>query len=241
MIDYLKEILAHTHTLGFLELVKVEGTTDTTGFISVSTDRNIHLSSKFNTVLPEFTGVFGLHDLGKLNTIVNIPEYKENASITFTTQDGNPSGIVFQNSNKDFKNTYRFMGRELVEQSIQTRTRKTIPWDVTIEPTLGSIQRLKFQSQAAGSSITTFKAWTDNNALKFSLGDIATTNHGEFSFATNVSGKLTNVYEWPLQQIQSILNLVGDKTLRIFDGGLMEIVITTGLANHQFSIRAIVQ
>ena len=241
MIDTLKEIIAYTHALGFLELVKVVGTDTSTELNSMAADKSVMLNSKFVQPVPELAGIFGLHDLGRLNTILNIPEYKENATITVTTVDMNgtnvPTGIKFANANKDFKNEYRFMSQEVVETQLPPRTRKNIVWGVSIQPTANAIQRLKFQSQAAGNAAGTFLASVDKRNLMFSIGDHST-HSGEFVFESNVAGGLKNPREWPLQHVQGILGLTGDKVMEISDDGAMQITVTTGQAIHQYTVLA---
>ena len=73
MIDTLKEVIAYTHALGFLELVKVVGTDTTTELNAMAADKTVVLNSKFVQPVTELEGIFGLHDLGRLNTILNIP------------------------------------------------------------------------------------------------------------------------------------------------------------------------
>lgn len=241
MIDTLKEIIAYTHALGFLELVKVTGTDTGTELTAMASDKTVVLNSKFVQPVPEFQGIFGLHDLGRLNTILNIPEYKENASITVDTMDVNgvdiPVGIKFSNANKDFKNEYRFMSQEVIEMQLPSRPRKPINWDVSIQPAVSAITRLKFQSQAAGSNEGTFTTWVDKKNLMVSVGDHST-HRGEFVFHSGISGSMKIAREWPLSQVQGILNLNGDKVMDIAEAGAMQIVVTSGLAVHQYTVLA---
>ena len=241
MIDTLKEILAYTHSLGFLDLVKVVGTETTTELNAMASDRTVVLNSKLVQPVTEFEGIFGLHDLSRLNTLVNIPEYRENATITVnhlkTADRLVPTGITFLNASKDFKNEYRFMSQEVVETQLPPRTRKDIHWDVTIQPSVCAIQRLKYQSQAAGSSASTFQAKVENKDLVFSLGD-ESSHSGEFKFRTNISGNLKTPRHWPLSHVQGILGLTGDKVLEISNDGAMQITVTTGQSVHQYTILA---
>jgi len=238
MIDTLKEVIANTHALGFLELVKVVGTPEETTLTSMATDRSVVLNSTFLAPVKEFEGTFGLHDLGRLNTILNIPEYKENAFIQVKKSTINgvdvPTEISFANASRDFRNSYRFMGAELIESQIPSKKRREIKWDVTLVPTDNAIQRLKYQAQAAGSTEQTFQARVDKGNLYFSIGDHSS-HTGEFVFA-QVAGKLNTPREWPLPQILGILSLTGDKTMEISDDGIMQITVTSGSAKHQYSI-----
>ena len=86
MKDYLQDIVAHTHALGIIDLVKITGTDQETTVEAIAEDRSVIVQAKFNNPVPEFIGLFGMPNLGKLNTILNIPEYKEDAKITLNTQ-----------------------------------------------------------------------------------------------------------------------------------------------------------
>jgi len=237
MIDALKEILEYTNGLGFLELVKVTGTDTTTELNSIAADQSVVLNSQFIKPVSELEGVFGLHDLGRLNTILSIPEYKSNAFIQITKTNDVPVGISFQNANRDFRNDYRFMSKEVIETQIPTKIRKNINWDVSFVPTQNAIQKLKFQSQAAGATEGTFNAKVDKNNLYFSIGDHST-HTGEFVFSSGIPGKLNTPRDWPLSHVQGILNLTGDKVMKISDAGAMQITVTSGLAVHQYTILA---
>ena len=239
MIDTLKEIIAYTHSLGFLELVKVISTPTSTELQSMAPDKTVVLISKFMQPVPELEGIFGLHDLGRLNTIINIPEYRENATITVNHNNVDginvPASLTFTNANKDFKNEYRFMSQEIVESQLPTKTCKSISWDISVQPSANAIQRLKFQSQAAGNSTNTFRAWVDKKNLLFALGDFST-HSGEFVFQSNVAGGLNKDRDWPLLHVQGILGLNGDKVMDISNAGAMQITVTTAMAVHQYII-----
>jgi len=241
ILDAMKEVIAYTHALGFLELVKVTGTDTATELNAMASDKTVVLNSKFVQPVQDLEGVFGLHDLGRLATILAIPEYKENATITVNHMTVNertiPTGIAFSNANKDFKNEYRFMSQDVVETQLPPRTRKDIRWDISIQPSVSAIQRLKFQSQAAGNSNGTFQARMDHKDLVFSLGD-GSSHSGEFKFHTDVKGNLKTPRQWPLAHVQGILGLTGDKVLEISDDGAMQITVTTGQAVHQYTILA---
>ncbi|VVC05885.1 Uncharacterised protein [uncultured archaeon] len=237
--DALKEIIAYTHSLGFLELVKVTGAESSTELTSTANDRAVLLKSKFLQPVTDFSGVFGLHNLGLLDTILTIPEYQTGAVIKVKTSNNIPSSITFTNAAGDFHNEYRFMSKEIIESQLPTKTRKEIHWDVSVGPSVNAIQRLKFQSQAVGNTVKTFKARTEDGNLIFSLGD--NSNTGEFVFQSGVSGSIGNPHEWSIQKVQGILNLVGNKTLDISDMGAMQITVTSGLAIHQFTIAASLQ
>ena len=240
MKDHLLDIVQHTHNLGVIDLVKITGTENDTALEAIAEDRSVILQAKFKGVVGEFVGTFGMPNLSKLNTILNIPEYKEDASITVNTQDKNgekvPVGVHFENKAGDFKNDYRFMSAEIVNDKLKTVKFKGVKWSVDIVPTNASIQRLRFQA-SANSEENTFIAKTENGELKFFFGDHSS-HAGNFVFQTGVSGNLTKAWAWPVGVVISILSLPGDKTFKISDEGAAMITVDSGIADYNYILPA---
>lgn len=240
MKDYLLDIVAHTHGLGVVDLVKIVGDTKETLLEAIAEDRSVILQAKFQGIIPEFIGTFGMPNLAKLNTILNIPEYREEPNITIITQDRNnetvPVGIHFENKTGDFKNDYRFMSSEIINDKQKTFKFKGVKWNIDIVPSAAGIQKLKFQ-QSANSEEQHFIAKTENNNLKFYFGDHSS-HAGDFVFESNVSGKLTKSWSWPIGVVASILTLSGDKTFKLSDEGAAMITVNSGLAVYNYIIPA---
>jgi hypothetical protein len=236
MKDYLQDIVQHTHSLGIIDLVKIIGSDSSTLIEAVSEERTVIVQAQFHNPVPEFIGTFGMPNLGKLNTILNIPEYKDDSKLSITKKDDSPSGIHFENSLGDFKNDYRFMSAEIVNDQLKTVKFKGVKWGVEIEPSVAAIQRLKFQAQA-NSGETTFIAKTENNNLVFYFGDHSS-HAGNFVFAHDVAGTLSKAWSWPLSAVISILSLSGDKMIRFSDEGAVQITVDSGLAIYNYILPA---
>ena len=240
MKDILTDIVAHTHSLGILPLVKVTGETDSTSIESMAEDRSVILTGKTNSPIAEFEGVFGMPNLDKLNLHLKNPEYKENAKIDVVKQQRNgveiPVNLHFENAGGDFVNDYRFMNAEIINEKLKTVKFKGATWDIEFEPSITSVQRLKLQAQAH-SEETVFQVKTDNGNLVFFFGD-ASTHAGSFTFHTGVKTKLKQAWAWPVTQVMSILNLDGDKTMKIADAGAMMITVNSGLAEYNYILPA---
>ena len=58
MKDILQDIVSHTHSLGFLNLVKVSADNDNTTIDSMAEDRSVILSSQTHNKVSEFDGTF---------------------------------------------------------------------------------------------------------------------------------------------------------------------------------------
>ena len=240
MKDYLQDIVQHTHGLGFIDLVKIEGTDKETKLEGLAEDRSVIVKATFKNPAVEFMGTFGMPNLNKLDLLLKIPVYKDNAKLEIQKQERNgeevPVGIHFENDTGDFKNDYRFMTSEIISEKLKSVKFKGVEWNVTVMPTVASIQRLAYQSQVHAEE-TTFVAKTDGTDLKFYFGDHST-HAGDFVFESSVEGKLTQGWAWPVQQIQAILKLSGDKTMMFSDQGAAQIVVDSGLAVYEYILPA---
>jgi hypothetical protein len=240
MKDFLQDLVAHTHSLGFLPLVKVTASNKDTVIESMAEDRSVILNAKTHTPVDNFEGTFGMPNLNKLDLHLKCPEYKEGASITVVTQQRNgediPTGLHFQNSIGDFENDYRFMNQDIINEKLKSVKYKGTSWEVEFQPTVAAIQRLKFQA-AAHTEETVFQVKTDNSNLVFSFGD-ASTHAGSFVFQPNITGKLKQTWSWPVQQVQSILGLSGDITMKIADAGALQITVDSGNTEYNYILPA---
>ena len=66
MLDLLKDIVSHTHNLGFLNIVKISGDDAATKIDSMADDRAVILYGEVNAPVLEMKGVFGMPQLSKL-------------------------------------------------------------------------------------------------------------------------------------------------------------------------------
>jgi len=240
MKDFLQDLVAHTHSLGFLPLVKVSASNKETSIESMAEDRSVIVSAKTHTPVESLEGVFGMPNLNKLDIHLKCPEYKENFSIDIVTQERNgetiPTGLHFKNGAGDFQNDYRFMNSDIINEKLKTVKFKGAAWTIEFVPSMASIQKLKFQA-TAHTEETTFQVSTDGSNLVFSFGD-ASTHAGSFVFQAGVDGKLRQTWSWPVNQVMSILNLTGDKTMRISDVGAMQIAVDSGIAQYDYILPA---
>lgn len=240
MKDYLQDIVHHTHGLGFIDLVKIEGTDEETILEGLAEDRSVIIKAKFKNPVAEFIGTFGMPNLNKLDLLLKIPVYNENAKLELQKQERNgvevPVGIHFENESGDFNNDYRFMTSELIGEKLKSVKFKGVEWNITINPTVAAIQRLAYQAQVH-SEEATFIAKTLNDNLEFVFGDHST-HAGNFVFHPSVEGKLAHGWAWPVLQIQSILKLAGDKTMMFSDQGAAQINVDSGLAVYEYILPA---
>jgi hypothetical protein len=240
MKDHLLDIVAHTHGLEVFEMVKIVGSEDSTSLTAIGKDNSVVLEAKFIGVIPEFVGTFGMPNLSKLNTLLNIPEYANDATITMGQQekDGKkiPSEINFENKTGDFKNTYRLMSANVLDSRLSNIKFNGANWNVELEPAEAAIQKFRFQS-TANSEFTNFTAKSEGDALKFYFGDHSS-HSGNFIFANGVKGKLKRSLSWPKDIFVKVLSLPGDKLIKFSDDGASMITVNSGLAIYNYIVVA---
>jgi len=240
MKDNLQDIIQYTHGLGVIDLIKVSGTKKATDILAIAEDRSVVVSATLKSPISDFEGVFGMPNLSKLKTILGFEDYDENAKISMTKVDRDgekvPAAIHFETKSGDFINDYRLMSKNLIEDKVKNVTFKGANWDVEFEPTVVGIQRLKRQSQANSEELT-FTTKTDHGDLKIYFGN-ASTHSGNFVFQPGVTGKLSKSWLWPVKVFISIMDLPGDKMVRISDQGATEITVDSGLANYRYLLPA---
>lgn len=242
MKDILADIVSHTNKLGFLNIVKVTGDDKKTLIDSMADDRSVIMYAETANPYPEMVGTFGMPQLEKLRYLVEGKEYQEDAKIEVVTAERNgntiPVGLHFENKDGDFKNDYRFMNQEIINEKLKTVKFRGVKWDVEVAPSLSAIQRFGFQA-GANPEHTTFLAKTDGDQLKFTFGDQAS-HGGEFVFAAGVTGKLNKGWTWPVVPVLSILKAadVNNTTMSFSNEGAMQITLDSGLATYKYIIPA---
>jgi|TARA_R110000796_G_scaffold251465_1_gene382930 hypothetical protein len=237
MRDHLLDLVQHTLDLGVIDLVKITGDDKETVIAGLAEDRSVVVEGKFTNPVADFVGNFGMPNLSKLKILLNIQEYRENAKLSITRRStGEPDGLNFENASGDFKNSYRFMASEIVNDKLKTVKFKGVNWHIEFEPTVASIMRLKMQAQANAEE-TNFQAKTDGTNLMFFFGDHST-HAGNFVFQPDITGQLKRAWSWPIKTFISIMDLTGDKVVKISDDGAAMITVDSGLAVYNYILPA---
>ena len=242
MKDILQDVVQHTHSLGFIELVKIVGDETTTNMDAMAEDKSVVVKAEFKKPVPEMKGTFGMPNLGKLDILLKLPEYKDSGKISVNTQERNnevvPTGLHFENARQDFKNDYRFMNSEIVNEKLKSVKFRGVNWHVNIKPTMPDILRLNQQAQA-NLEEQVFTVSTDGDELKFKFGD-ASSHAGEFTFVKGIEGALSKSWSWPVAQVTQILKLAesNECEMSFSDDGAAQITLDSGIGKYQYILPA---
>jgi hypothetical protein len=242
MKDILSDIVAHTNKLGFLNIVKIIGTAESTQIESMADDRTVVMYAETANPYPDMIGTFGMPQLDKLRYLVDGKEYQEKAHIDVIKETRNgaviPTKLHFENKDGDFKNDYNFMNQEIINEKLKTVKFRGANWHVEVTPSVQAVQRFNFQA-GANTEHTTFIAKTDGDKLIFTFGD-AGSHNGEFTFATGITGKITKAWSWPVSPVMSILKIAdtNNTVISFSNDGAMQITLDSGLATYKYIIPA---
>lgn len=240
MKDYLLDVITHTNSLDGVDLIKITGTDTQTQVNAIADSKNVIISGTFKNPIIDFVGVFGMPNLSKLKTILSFDEYDDKSKIDVVKTNRNgedvPSSIHFETANSDFVNDYRLMSKELVEEKVKSVAFKGATWNIEFEPTVAGIQRLKKQA-SANSEEESFTVKTDKTDVRIHFGD-PSTHSGNFVFQSGVTGSLNRAWMFPVKAFLNIMDMVGDKTIRISDQGVAEITVDSEISNYKYYLPA---
>ena len=243
--DVVQDIVKMTAGLGFISAVKVTGTDSETTLDAMDQDRTVILKAKLHNAVPEFAGEFGLGNLGFLAGVSNLSNYKEaDATIDVVNRDRNgvssPDHLLFKDADGN-TDQYRFMSKEIIEQTLQTVKFKGTEWDVTFEPTKAKVSELQQVAGIYGGIEPNFTVKTDNGNLIVTVGAADGSFTGKRTFATNVAGEINEGYAWPLSQVLAILKLgmSASCVMQISKRGALQISVDTGIGKYDYILPAL--
>lgn len=241
ILDILKDVNKYVHGIGILPAVRVIQNKDSVTLQSVGPDKQIIVHATSKMKFSDDETIFGLGQLGQLSSLLNCPEYEENAVIKLGKDaSGQLSKIDFANSAGDFTNSYRLMSKQLLDTLMPELKFLGSKWSMEFTPALNSVKRFNLQS-AANPDETSFVIRAVNDTLEISFGTPAT-HSGKFVFAEGVKGKFGADCAFPITVFQKILNLsasANTATIKLTDQGLMCVQLDSGLVDYQYLIPAL--
>jgi hypothetical protein len=240
MRDIFLDLVNHTNSLK-IGSIKVSSSDEETKFLA-KIDQSLVMFAKTAVPVKELNGTFGLSDLSTLSYHLKNPEYQKDATITIVEKDEGgvkvPQSMQFVNKNKDFKNEYRFVAKNIINRQVEdvVFSGKDVKWVAEFIPTQLSIDRLK--RMTGGLTDTLFFSYKlEDKNLNLYFGD-QSTHAGSFTFETLPEGCLKHSFTWVLNHFQSVLDLDGDKRIIMSDQGIMKIEVDSKITKYEFYLLA---
>ena len=235
MRDYLLDIVKHTLPMSAFNQLRVDSNDGSTSISATESERQLVVQARTHAAIPQFQGTFGLPNLNLLNTLLNIPEYDDSATINFELKEGEevvPFKLHFKNAAGDFENDFRLMSRKVIED-LEPLLALTAKFPVEFNPTVNSITRLKYQV-SANPDERTVQFDVSKGTVRVSVGD-SSSHSGSFVFATGVDESSNYNFDVPSAYVLPALNMDGDKKIQIGEIGL-KITVDSGLISYDYMI-----
>lgn len=239
LLDALKDIVKHTHSLGFIEMVKVVGSATDLKIETKDADNTVIIYGSMYQPVAGLESTIGLSRMALLKGTIAIHD-GSTVSIVSDTRNGvtSPVEITFDNS-KEFISTYRLMSEAMVTEQVKVPAFKGASWDVTVSPTTAAINLFNSAFGIYGGYEKRFIVKVDKGTLKFEIGD-GPTDRVTVPFATGVTGSLSHKWTYPLSQVLSILKLADTSTcsMSFSDAGALKIDIDSGIGKYSYILPA---
>jgi len=239
LLDALKDIVKHTHQLGFIDMVKFIGTDIDAKIEAIDGDKTVVVYGEMYQPIKDIPGTVGLSLLAQLKGFIDL-HGSSTVSVEAETRNNVtvPVGLKFDDGGGDFA-IYRFMSETMANEQIKVPAFKGASWDVSFKPEQSKIARLNQYQSVLGGFEKRFIVSTDKDVLKFSIGD-GPTNRSNIPFATGITGSLKNSWSWPLTQVLNILKLndTEDVTMHFSNAGALKIEVDSGTGKYSYILPA---
>ncbi len=239
IIDALKDIVKHTHSLGFIEMVKFVGTATEAKIEAIDADKTVVLYGEMYQPIADVQATVGLSRLAQLKGFIDL---HDKSTVTVENEVratvSVPTELKFDNGDGDVA-AYRFMSETMANEQIKVPPFKGATWNVTLKPEKAKIDRLSSYSGVLGGFEKRFTVSTSKDTLNFSIGS-GPTDRSNIPFAKGITGTLKHQWSWPLSQVLSILKLndSSDITMHFSDMGAMKIDVDSGIGRYSYILPA---
>ena len=244
LLDSFKDIIKHTNSLGFIEMVKIVGTAADAKIEAIDADKTVVV---FGSMYQPITGIdstVGLSQIAVLKGFIDFPPYssdKASADVIIEQRSGIdiPTGVKFSSGTGHFSH-YRFMSETMVNEQIKVPPFKGATWNLTVTPEKKKIGELSLIQGVLGGFEKRFTVSVDKGTLNFNVGN-GPTNTTTVPFADNVTGTLKHQWSWPLSQVLGILKLsetASTTTMNFSDMGALKIDIDSGIGKYSYILPA---
>ena len=151
-----------------------------------------------------------------------------------------PDHLLFKDAEGN-TDQYRFMSKEIIEQTLQTVKFKGVEWDVTFEPTKAKVAELQALAGIYGGIEPNFTVKTEDGNLIVTVGAADGSFTGKRTFANNVNGDINQGFAWPLAQVLAILKLgmSGHCVMQISSKGALMVSVDSGIGKYDYILPAL--
>jgi len=197
------------------------------------------MRARAKVVVPEITKPIGLTNLPIIQGLLGLAAFRgDHASIV---PEMNRTGEEVQSLVFSSKGGTSTVLVQKAKFHISMPDANAQTYDVIVKPTAASIAELKnfstvFASNKVSNSVTPF---TEDNKLKFFVGDNDKANHNGVLIFADTEEELKRGYNYTTERIMQCFtraNQAADMTMSISARGAIRIDIDTGTVNYEFYV-----
>lgn len=239
ILDAFKDIVKHTHSLGFIEMVKVVGTSTDVKLEAIDPDKTVIMYATMKNAIPGIESTVGMSRMSQLKGFMDL--HKDSA-VSIVTEQRNgvdiPCEIKFDAGRGDVA-YYRFMSETASNEHIKVPAFKGATWNVSVKPEKSKIGRLSAIQGILGGFEKRFSVSVSNGNLMFSVG-AGPTERTSIPFSEDVQGNLKFAWSWPLTQVLNILKLNDNEsvTMHFSDMGALKIDVESSIGDYSYILPA---
>lgn len=240
LLDAFRDIVKHTSSLGFIDMVKIVGTEEDAKVESIDADKTVVIFGSMYQPIPDIDTTVGLSRLGILKGFMDLHS-ASSVTVVKETRSGQeiPTELRFDDGASSVA-SYRFMSESMVNEQIKVPPFKGAVWNVSVTPEKKCISNLAAYQGILGGFEKRFTVSTKNNTLLFSIGS-GPTDRTSIPFAKDITGSLKSQWSYPLTQVLNILKLVDSSasaTVNFSDMGALKIDIDSGISKFSYILPA---
>lgn len=238
-LDQFRDIIKHTSSLGFIEMVKLVGTATDAKLEAIDADKTVVIYGEMYQPVTDIAVTVGMSRLAQLKGFIDLHE-KSTVTVTSETRGTvtAPTELKFDNTEGEVA-AYRFMSESMANEQIKVPPFKGATWNVSFKPEQSRIERIGKYQGILGGFEKRFTVSTDKDVVNFAIGS-GPTDRTTVPFAKGITGALKHQWSWPLTQVLSILKLndTEDVTMHFSDMGAMKIEVDSGIGRYSYILPA---
>lgn len=224
------------------DIVKITASPQETKFSCAQDDNTLFLKGKFHEVIPEFTGSFGLWNLGMLEKLLNHEPYLgERGGIKVKRRDFGGNEIVDEINFRDKDgegSCFKLMNANSIRPHLEMRDP---PWDIDIQPVKAKLD--EFSKLSALFPDKKFTIKTKSNNLVFGLGDGNSATHSASMVFSEDAGSLVGEFTFSSSNLLAAMKVAAVNAyptrlcITSKSKGVIFVSVTSPYADYQYILR----
>ena len=233
----LRDVIKHTHDLGFIDFVKLEGDV----VKAMAEDKSVVVRGKMKNMIPELEGnKVGLSRISTLKGMLEFPPFQEDDADVFiknrSLKDGStqPRDIVFT-SGMNHKSQYTMTSAINADAKVKIPKLSNTQFDVSFEPTKKNLKDMAYFSGVLGQLHKTFSVKMLGGKIDFVIGD-DNTMQSTVPMVSGIDGILKTEMIFPLSSVLATMRLAENSSCEISfaESRGMQIVIDSGIGEYTY-------